>query len=143
MYEAPAGFRALHGKEVSMRALMLTAAAALVAGCSSPVAPSGSTAAQETAGRVAGPPQSCVSTFTQENLRVLDSGTVAYGHGRTIYVNTMGAACPGMEPLATLIVEPGLPGRYCRGDHVRGREYGASIPGPTCNLGDWVPYRLP
>src|SRR6478609_7488381 len=99
-----------------MRALMLTAATALVASCSSPVHHSGSTAAQETAGRVAGPPQSCVQTYTQENLRILDSGTVAYGHGRTIYINTMGTACPGMEPLSTLIVEPGLPGRYCRGD---------------------------
>jgi hypothetical protein len=26
---------------------------------------------------------------------------------------------------------------------VRGLEPGAVIPGPTCILGDWVPYRLP
>jgi hypothetical protein len=79
----------------------------------------------------------------QEGLRPLNSATFAYGHGRTIYINNIGGACPGIEPLSTLIVEPGIAGEFCRGDHVRGREIGASIPGPTCILGDWVPYRMP
>jgi hypothetical protein len=122
---------------------MLIATAALVASCSPAVAPSGSGLAGETAGRIAGPPQSCIPSYEQEGLRILDNGTVAYGHGRTIYINAMGTACPGMEPLSTLIVEPGLAGQFCRGDHVRGREIGANIPGPTCILGDWIPYRMP
>lgn len=126
-----------------MRASMLIATVLLAAGCTRPIAPSGSTVAEETAGRAAGPAQSCISSSPQEGLRILDAATLAYGHGRTIYVNNLGARCPGLEPTATLIVEPGLAGQYCRGDHVRGREMGAIISGPTCILGDWVPYRSP
>jgi len=126
-----------------MRALMPIAAATIIASCSPAAPPSVGTVAEETVGRVAGPPQSCISSQPQAGLRILSLSTVAYGHGRTIYVNNLGAACPGLEPTATLIVEPGLSGEYCRGDRIRGLEQGANIAGPTCLLGDWVPYRLP
>jgi hypothetical protein len=126
-----------------MRALLPIATALLAAGCSPPIALSGSAVATETAGRIAGPAQGCISSSPQEGLRVLDAATLAYGHGRAIYVNSLGARCPGLEPTGTLIVEPSLGGQYCRGDHVRGREMGAIISGPTCILGDWVPYRKP
>ena len=49
----------------------------------------------------------------------------------------------GYNYAPSLIVEGGTGGQYCRGDRVRGLEPGAIIPGPTCNLGDWVPYRQP
>lgn len=126
-----------------MRALMLIAASAALAGCSRPVTPPGSSLAQEIAGRVAGPAQSCVSSEPQQNLRIIDAQTIGYGWGRTIYVNHLGAPCPGLQPLSTLIVQPGIGGEYCRGDHVRGREMGAMIPGPVCILGEWIPYRRP
>lgn len=124
-----------------MRALMLIASTAILAGCSRPVSPPGSSLAQETAGRLAGPPQSCVSSAAQQGLRIIDAQTIGYGWGRTIYINHLGAPCPGLEPLSTIITEPGIPGQYCRGDHVRGREMGANIPGPVCILGEWVPYQ--
>lgn len=126
-----------------MRALMLIAAAAIMTSCSSQVASPGSSLASETAGRVAGPAQSCIPSQPQQGLRIVDGQTIGYGWGRTIYVNRLGAPCPGLEPTATLIVEPGTPGQYCRGDHVRGRELGAIIPGPVCFLGDWVAYKKP
>ncbi len=128
-----------------MRALILVpVVAAIAAGCSDqPALPPGSAFASEVAGRVAGPAQSCIPTQSQQGLRIIDAATIAYGYGREIYVNHLGAPCPGLEPSSTLIVEPGTAGSYCRGDHVRGREMGANIPGPTCILGDWTPYRMP
>jgi hypothetical protein len=126
-----------------MRALMLIAAAATMASCSRPVSPPDEAAAQALAGRVAGPIQTCVTTNPAENLHVLDPQTVAYGYGRTVYVNRLAAACPAISQFNTLIVEGSTGGQYCRGDRVRGLEPGASIPGPSCNLGDWVPYRQP
>lgn len=126
-----------------MRALMLIAAAATAASCSRPVAPPDSSVAPTLAGRVPGPPQTCVSTNPAENLHVLDPQTVAYGYGRTIYVNRLVAACPALSQFNTIIAEGGTGGQYCRGDRVRGLEPGAIIPGPSCNLGDWVPYRRP
>ena len=121
-----------------MRPLAL-AAAIVLAGFASPVLPSAALV-KETAGRVAGPAKSCVSTVSGESPRVLDPMTLAYGSGATVYVNHLPGACPALSQFNTLIVEV-QGGRYCRGDHVRGNEPGSIIPGPICNLGDWVPYR--
>ena len=126
-----------------MRALMLIAAAALVASCSSPVVPPGAGFAEAVAGRVAGPPQMCISNNPAENLHVLDPQTVAYGYGRTIYINRLAAPCPALSQFNTVIAEASTGNEYCRGDRVRGLEPGAIIAGPSCNLGDWVPYRIP
>ena len=98
--------------------------------------------ARELAGYAAGPQQACISTSPDQNLRVVNSRTVAYGWGRTIYVNQLPGACTALSQFNTLIVEASA-GQYCRGDRVRGLEPGAIIPGPSCNLGDWVPYRRP
>lgn len=127
-----------------MRALMFIAVlAAGTAGCSRPVTPDHSDLAEAIAGRVAGPPQTCISTNSAENLRVLDSQTVAYGFGPRIYINRLRAACPALSQFNTTIIEPGLGGQYCRDDRVRGLAPGTTIPGPSCNLGSWVPYTRP
>jgi hypothetical protein len=126
-----------------MRALMLIAAAVTVASCSRPALPPGAAFAQETAGRVAGPAQTCVSTFPQQNLRILDPQTVAYGWGNTVYINHLSGPCPALSQYNTIIVEGSIGSQYCRGDRVRGLEPGAIIAGPSCNLNDWVAYRRP
>ena len=125
-----------------MRPLILIAAATIIASCSRPVAPPGASLAQETAGRAAGSPQSCVSTIpSAQSVRIIDSQTLAYGWGRTVYINHLSAPCPGLQPLSTVIVQAGSGGMFCRGDRVRGREMGAIISGPVCILNEWVPYR--
>jgi hypothetical protein len=126
-----------------MRALMLIAAAAVVASCSRAVTPPGSTFAEETAGRTAGAAQTCISAFPSQNLRVLDPQTIAYGYGNTIYINRLPGACPALSQFNTIIVDAADGNQYCRGNRIRGREPGAIIAGPTCNLGDWIPYRKP
>lgn len=125
-----------------MRTLMLIAAATLVGSCARPAVIPGAALAQETVGRVAGPPQTCIPTEQATNLRVLDPQTLAYGWGSTVYVNHLVAACPGLSQTSTLIVSA-QPGQYCRGDRVQAQEMGSIIPGPACNLSDWVPYRRP
>ncbi|MFL6737490.1 MAG: hypothetical protein ACJ8F4_10585 [Sphingomonas sp.] len=126
-----------------MRSLMLIATAGLLASCTRPVAPPEARFAQVIAGRTAGPAQTCISNNPAENLHVLDPRTVAYGYGRTIWIDRLAADCPGLNEANTTIVEAGVGGQYCRGDRVRGLEPGAIIAGPGCNLGDWVPYRQP
>jgi hypothetical protein len=126
-----------------MRPLIILAAAVAVASCSRPAMPPGSALAEATAGRIPGPAQSCVTAYPAENLHALDAQNIAYGYGKTIYINHFAAPCPAIEPGNTLIVDAGVGNEYCRGDRVRGREPGAIIAGPSCNLGNWVPYRLP
>jgi len=96
--------------------------------------------AQSLAGRVAGPAQSCISAQPNQNVRVIDSATVAYEVGGTLWVNRLRHACPGLSPYNIAIVERGG-GQICRGDRVRAIEPGATIAGAGCNLQEWVPYR--
>ena len=125
-----------------MRPLIPLAAFAVASCAPQPPAPPNMAFAQELAGYVASPPQSCVATFSNTNLRVIDSRTLAYGQGRTISVNHLPGDCPALSPYNTLIIDASAV-QYCRGDHVRGLEPGGIIPGPSCNLGDWVTYRKP
>ena len=118
-------------------------AAFALASCTRPAQPPGAELARELAGHVAGPAQSCVTTFPSQNLRVIDPSTLAYGYGRTVYVNHLGAPCPALEPLNTVIIHGLMAGEYCRGDRVQGREPGAIIAGPQCILQNWIPYRMP
>jgi hypothetical protein len=111
-----------------------------IAACAGPVVPPGDATASVTTGRIAGKAQSCISAQSNEGLRAIDSATLAYGSGRTIYFNRLGASCPGLRDLSTIIAEL-HGGQYCRGDRIRALETGSIIPGPSCNLGDWVPYR--
>jgi hypothetical protein len=126
-----------------MRSSVLLIAAILV-GC----APSGmeprfkDTFAQEVAGRSPGKTQACIAPFGNQNLRVVNPQMVAYGTGTTVYVNRLRAPCPALEPMNTTIIES-HGGQYCSGDHIRGMEPGAVIPGPVCLLGEWTPYRRP
>ena len=123
-----------------MRAHLLLLLASL-AGCARPATVSGDDLGRLTAGRTAGPAQSCVLAGNNDSLRAVDSMTVAYGSGRTVYINHLGARCPGLQDLSTIIVDV-QSGRYCRGDRIRAVETGAIIPGPSCNLSDWVPYKI-
>jgi hypothetical protein len=88
----------------------------------------------------AGEPRSCVSISAGQGLIILHEGTVGLRSGRTLWVNRLPAACHGLHPLNTLLVEV-YGSQLCRGDHFRVIEHPLSVPGPTCILGDFVPYR--
>jgi len=124
-----------------MRSLILVPAAAAIAlgSCAQQPQPPGAALAATLAGRVAGPPQECVSEFGSDHAYVVDPQTIAYGYGKTIYINRLAAPCPAVDPTNVLITES-HGGEFCRGDHIRGAEPGAIIPGPVCNLNNWVPY---
>ena len=122
------------------RSLAFIIAGVAAGSCAPAPMQTGNGLARELAGYTPGPAQTCVGTWQNQNLRVIDASTLAYGYGRTIYVNRLAAPCPALEPTNTLIVDAQA-GQYCRGDRVRGLEPGGIIPGPSCALSDWVPYR--
>jgi hypothetical protein len=97
---------------------------------------------RDLAGRSAGPAEDCVSASPGLALVARDDRTLVYDRGRTIWVNRLAAACPGLDPMSRLIVET-HGARYCRGDRIRALEPGLSIPGPYCILGSFTPYRRP
>ncbi len=92
------------------------------------------------AGRTAGAPQACVPRVQATNLNAVDSRTVTYDTGGTLYVSRLAAECPGLRPDSTLVVET-FGDRYCANDRLRALEPGTTIPGPICRLGEFTPYR--
>jgi hypothetical protein len=95
---------------------------------------------QEIAGRSAGAPKRCVLIDSTHSLRVSDSDrhTLLYGDGGTLWANDLGPGC-GFNRNDVLVTEP-LGSYHCRGELVRSFDRFSAIPGPSCVLGNFVPY---
>ena len=125
-----------------MRWFVSICSAALLAsaGCA-PSAPAGSPGPiPEIAGRAAGHAQSCVNIDSTTSLRIADQGTILYTSGSTIWVNRLATQCRGTSGFDILVTHPSG-SQYCRGDIVQAVDPVNKIPGPSCVLGDFVPYR--
>ena len=122
-----------------MERLLTVTALLVLADCSSSPPSGAPGAVPQLAGRTAGTPQSCVTIQRDENLVVVDSRTVLYGSGKTVWLNHLRTECPGMNSMNILVTEP-HGGQYCSGDTVRSLDAVSKVPGPTCVLGDFVPY---
>ena len=97
--------------------------------------------AEELAGRSESAPVDCITTNDSANLVAVDARTLTYRSGPTLYVNRLGAACPGLEPNDTLIVRR-FGGQLCRLDTIEPRDWGLDgLPGPRCPLGSFTPYK--
>lgn len=92
------------------------------------------------AGRVAGETRTCAPRLGRASLIPLDSRTLAVDSGSVLWVARLPSACPGLRPLATLIVETSG-SDYCRGDLFSANEPGSFIAGPKCVLPDFTAYR--
>jgi hypothetical protein len=115
------------------------AAIAVLFGCA-PERPAAPTVIPELAGRTPGPARTCVSMDSTSALRIVDSRTALYGSGSTLWVNHLATSCPGMRSTDILVTHPSG-SQYCRGDIVQALDPLSHIPGPSCILGDFIPYR--
>jgi hypothetical protein len=114
--------------------------AALIASCA-PSVPSGvSQPIPELAGRTAGPPQSCVRNDSSSSVHFTTGNALVYTSGSTVWLNT--TRCPALTYNDLPVFE--LYGsQYCRGDIMKTVDRYTGIPGPSCVLGDFIPYRRP
>jgi hypothetical protein len=114
---------------------------ALVAGsCAAPQPEAPQRPPIELAGRTAGPPQRCALIQPSVSLRASDTNrhTLIYGSGRTVWANNLGQCGFGSDDV---LVTELIGSSYCRGDIVRSFDRFSRIPGPSCVLSDFVPYR--
>lgn len=90
----------------------------------------------------AGPPQACVQIMAQQALHLSDTNrsVLIYGDGRTTWANYLGQCQFRRDDI---LVTELYGSQYCRGDVVRSVDRQSHIPGPTCVMGDFVPYRRP
>ena len=116
------------------------AAVLLLGACAAPQPTEAPGPPRELAGRAAGPAQKCVLIQASESLRVSDTNrhVLLYGSGKTIFANQLAPGC-GFGRDDVLITEPSG-SYYCRGDLVRSMDRLSHIPGPSCVIGEFVPY---
>jgi hypothetical protein len=67
-----------------------------------------------------------------------DPHTLIYGSGRTIWANNLRQCRFGQDDV--LVTEP-FGSNHCQGDLVRSFDRVTRAPGPTCVLGEFVPFR--
>lgn len=112
----------------------------LAAACAPSNPAAGPTPIPEIAGRTAGPPQSCVRNDSSTSVHFTNRDTLVFTSGSTVLLNT--TRCPALTD-NDLPVFQVYGGQYCRGDIVKTVDRYSGIPGPSCVLGDFVPYRRP
>lgn len=125
-----------------MRVLALSAAA-LLASCSAPQPFAQPRSPVEIAGRAAGAPIHCLPAFDRQQLRVSESdpSTIVYGSGKTIWVSHLGPYCSISWTDIPVFEVTGA--SYCSGDLVHSIDRTSHMTGPTCVLGDFVPFTRP
>jgi hypothetical protein len=89
-------------------------------------------------GRVAGQPQSCISTMVNRDSQVIDRTAVVYGRGRTIWVNVPQNARDLDDNDAMLIRMYGS--QICRQDIVTTFDTSSGMYTGNVFLSDFVPY---
>lgn len=95
-------------------------------------------------GKVAGQPVSCIpSSTTNSTIRVSDSILLYRASGRLVYKNDLRQSCPGLARDNDIIVSRIHGSGPCRGDIIRLVDRTSGIGGPSCVLGEFVPYRTP
>jgi len=120
---------------------VMCAVLALLGTSCAPSAPvGGPTPIPEIAGRTAGPPESCVRNDSSSSVHFTNGSALVFTSGSTVWLNT--TRCPALTD-NDLPVFQLYGSQYCRGDIVKTVDRYSGIPGPSCVLGDFIPYRRP
>jgi hypothetical protein len=93
------------------------------------------------AGKVAGPPQKCLSRYRAEHLVPIDGHTLAYRDGPTTWINHVQGNCAGLEYGYTLVTKPFGFNGPCKGDVAQVVDPGSGMLAGSCFFGDFVPYK--
>ncbi|MFL6730305.1 MAG: hypothetical protein ACJ8EZ_10310 [Sphingomicrobium sp.] len=134
-----------------MRSLSLLRIGAAIVGCTTTAAqePFRSAAKQRQfeqllAGKVAGPPLSCLPTYRQDDMVIIDERTIAFrqGSGRT-YINHMQGGCSNLSDNYTLVTKQFGSAQLCRGDIAQVVDLTNHFTVGSCVFGDFVPYVRP
>lgn len=96
------------------------------------------------AGRVAGPPQRCISNFPTTEVRVIDDWTILYQDSSTIYVQNPPGGCRGISSgTRTLVARQVGTSQMCEGDINEAVDLRTGVGGAPCVFGPFVPYTRP
>jgi hypothetical protein len=136
-------------KEANMRSIPLLLIGATLVGCSTAPPPPAMRTAQSQeqfqrllAGKVAGPPVSCLPSTRANDMRVIDEDTVIFRQsGNRVYVGHMAGGCNmlGQGGYALVTRQVGSSG-LCHGDIATVVDTHNGFTVGSCVIGDFVPY---
>ena len=96
------------------------------------------------AGKVAGPPQSCLSSYHNDDMVVIDESTVAFRQGSSrVYVNHMQGGCNNLGGNYALVTRQFGSSQLCRGDIGQVVDLTNHFTIGSCVFGDFIPYTRP
>lgn len=95
------------------------------------------------AGRVAGPPERCISNFPTTEVQVIDRWTILYRDGSTVYVQNPRGGCPGLGQNRTLVTRQVGTSQMCDGDINEAVDLLSGVGGVPCVFGPFIPYTRP
>jgi hypothetical protein len=132
-----------------MRSIPLLLLGAMLVSCTT--APPASTRTAEgegklqqlVAGKVAGPPQSCVPTITTHgnDMVIIDDQTVAFkAAGGRVYVGHLGPGCDNIGLGNSLVTRQSAASSLCHGDIAQLQNLTTGISVGSCTFTDFVPY---
>ncbi len=134
-----------------MRALVTILAACLAGGCTTAQDPARDDAMAQAqlqqliAGKTAGRPMSCLSTFRADDMVRISENLIAFRDGPArLYVNRLRRDCFGLANSNYALVTRNLGGTgLCSGDIAYVTDVSSGQTVGTCVLGDFVPYTRP
>ena len=92
--------------------------------------------------KVAGKAVTCISSFRSPSTVPISDDALLYRAGRgLVYRNQLRGLCPGLADGDDILVIRTFAASHCRGDLIQLVDRDSGILGPTCVLGDFVPYR--
>ena len=96
------------------------------------------------AGKVAGSPVSCLPTFRQNDMVVIDESTVAFRQGSSqVYINHMQGGCTHLGGPYALVTRTFGGSQLCRGDIGQVVDLTNRFTVGSCVFGDFIPYGRP
>lgn len=133
-----------------MRGISLLVAGAALASCSmappeaGPSARTQMAAQRLLAGKVAGPPMACISSFRANDMTWIDPSTVAFRQGSNrVYVNHFNGGCDNYNGHYAMVTRQVGTSQLCRGEIAQLIDPVSRYPAGTCIFGDFIPYRTP
>jgi hypothetical protein len=95
-------------------------------------------------GKVAGAPISCLPSYNQNDMVVIDERTVAFRQGSSrVYVNHMQGGCTNLGGPYALVTRTFGSAQLCRGDIGQVVDLTNHFTVGSCVFGDFVPYTRP
>jgi hypothetical protein len=136
--------------QIAPRAAIAILAGAALASCSTaPPQPTRTAQGQQQferliAGKIPGKPTSCLPSYDQNDMTVIDDSTIAYRQGsRQVYINHMQGSCSGLGRGSTALVTRSFSSQTCRGDIARVVDTASRMMVGSCVFGDFIPYSAP